>query len=177
MEVSPRPFRQPPRRQQRQRSPLCTVALLPAAVLILVLLICAFSLWCVSYRHFTPELSLALGRGQIWATTGGTYDGPGPHSLRRLDSPFVASRLNWWPEGGVFWRHARSLGRSLRLPLRIPAALLTLAATLTIRPWFRAHTRRHQLGRGPCPTCAGDRGAHTNAPRTCPECGRVSYRS
>lgn len=144
----------------------------PAACsLVLAMLIWAASLWCLSYRRFNPELSIAVDRGEVWATTGGTYFSPGVNSLRPLDSPFPLSRLNWWPYDGVFWRRSASMGRSLRFPLWMPAALFALPAALTAGPWLRSRTHRRRLRRGLCPTCAYDLSAQPTPDTPCPECG------
>lgn len=112
---------------------MCLLTFLPLAW--------AASLWCVSYRQFAPDFSIALDRGEFLATTAGTYHSPGICRLRPLNIPFPLSNVNWWPYDGLVWQSRGTHGSSLRLPLWIPAVIFGAIVIASAGQWCRARAR------------------------------------
>lgn len=125
------------------------------------------SLWTISYRRFgTPggggtEFSITADRGMLWATTSGTFFGPGWRSLRT--GPTLEN-IEWWPQE---WWRSGSMGWMVRLPLW-PLPLAGTVMSLMLARRLRALRRAREAFA--CLNCGYSRsGLATQTP--CPECG------
>ncbi|MDX2131495.1 MAG: hypothetical protein SFY69_05545 [Planctomycetota bacterium] len=133
------------------------------------------SLSIVSYRRMSPgrgDLTVALQRGELWVTTGGTYFGPGFDTLHAYPRLHDLGRLHWWPNHGWYsdFRTADNRVRwwSVRGPIWIIVAGGLLPAGAMFPFWRRARRRRRF---GLCPACGYDLAGVRDA--RCPECGRA----